>query len=336
MPTKTQPPAIEIQGLTRLFRRVGLIHRFWGRGGPSDVVALEDVDLVVERGELFGLVGCNGYGKTTLVKSIAGLLEPTRGTIRIDGHDVVAEALAVKGLVGLVTSEDRSFYWRLSGWQNLLFFARLNGLNASEARRRIDPWIALFNLEQFMARPVHTYSLGSRQRLALTRALMTDPRILLLDEPTRSLDPIMAEGFRRTIRDRLRADGRRTVIITSNNVADIESSCDRVGILRRGRLVACSTMEDLSRRYAPREAVALRARQPIGCNGLETLQARVPSLNWEAARDGALTIRFTRRPDDPDLHWLLERLMADGYQILDCEVQRLGLREIMESVEQEG
>jgi ABC-2 type transport system ATP-binding protein len=332
-----KPAAIQILGMSKDYRRTrGLRDRLRGRPEGDPVRALSDVNLTIERGELFGLVGRNGYGKTTLIKSIAGLIEPTRGTVRVDGFDSTRQTLNVRRRVGVVTSEDRSFYWRLTGWQNLIFFARLHGLASDVANRRIGEWAELFGLEPILHRRVHGYSLGNRQRLAIVRALLADPPILLLDEPSRSLDPIVADAFRKIIRERVHGDGKRTVVITSNNLTDIEPVCGRVGILVRGRLVASAPMNELVKTFVPSETVLLRTRRHISANGLEPLRQRIPNLTWEWEGDDLLNIRFERRADDQELHWLLEKLMAAGHQILDCEVSGGGLRGIMESLEEKG
>jgi ABC-2 type transport system ATP-binding protein len=328
---------IQIEGMSKVFpSQTGLLDRARGRKPGAPVQALTDVNLTIGDGELFGLVGRNGYGKTTLIKSIAGLIEPTSGSVTVAGFDTSRRTLEVRRRVGVVTSEDRSFYWRLTGMQNLIFFARLHGLDRKDAEGRIATWSELLGLTSLLERRVHSYSLGNRQRLAIVRALLADPPILLLDEPSRSLDPIVADAFRNIIREQVHAGGRRTVIITSNNLTDIEPLCEQVGILVRGRLIASAPMSELVRRFAPTEQVHLRTRHHETRNGLDQLRKRIPDLTWNWENEETLDLRFERRADEPSLHWLLERLMAGGHKIVNCEVSGGGLRGIMETLEQEA
>ena len=329
-------PIIDIDALTKVYPS-GVRRR---RSAPveTSVTALSDVSLRIDSGEIFGLVGRNGYGKTTLVKCIAGLIEPTSGSIRVDGLDTVNQPVAMRRSVGLVTSEDRSCYWRLTGRQNLMFFARLHGLSTGEAQQRIDHWAGVLGVAPLLDRRVHTYSLGNRQRIAIIRALLPNPSILLLDEPSRSLDPIVADEFRAVIREGVHEGGRRTVLITSNNLADIEQLCARVGILVHGRLTAVAPIEDLLKSCETGEEIHIRTNYPAASNGLSELQRQVPNLRWErCAEQSSFDIRFRRdTPNGADLHWLLERLIAGGHRILDCEVRRRNLRDVMESLETEA
>ena len=147
---------IETHDLTRKFK---------------NVVAVDNLNLRIEKGEIFGLVGRNGQGKTTLVKSIAALLVPTKGSVSVFGFDSLSESREVKKRIGLVTSDERSFYWRLSGAQNMFFFASLYGMQGRAARDRVEELLATFDLVELSRRPFHEYSNGNKQRLALARAL---------------------------------------------------------------------------------------------------------------------------------------------------------------------
>jgi ABC-2 type transport system ATP-binding protein len=153
----------------------------------EEVTAVQDADIAVEQGELFGLLGPNGAGKTTLIKLLSTLIVPTAGTAKVNGHDL-REQPKIKASIGLVTGDERSFYWRLTGRQNLEFFAGLNGFSADKAARRIDEVLEMIDLTDRAEERFQTYSTGMKQRLSLARGLLHDPPILFMDEPTKSLD----------------------------------------------------------------------------------------------------------------------------------------------------
>ncbi len=216
----------------------------------APVCALRDLDLTIRRGEILGLLGTNGAGKTTLLKILATLILPTAGRVTVDGFDVAREADRVKAMIGLGTSDERSFYWRLTGRQNLEFFAAFQGLSPDAARVRIEQLRKQLGLEA-LDREFGVYSTGMRHRLAIARALLRQPQVLLLDEPTRSLDPLAAGVLHRLIRDTLVAQMGCTVVLATHNLGEAEELCDRVAVLHEGRLVGCGTVGELYERSRP-------------------------------------------------------------------------------------
>src|SRR5438876_9730112 len=168
------------------------LKKFFRRKFKPPAEALRDVSFQIREGEIFGLIGPNGAGKTTLTKIIATLIQPTSGEVTVRGNDTVRHDVQVRRNVGLASAEERSFYWRLTAEQNLLFFARLYGLNGRQAKQRISEVFALLQIQDLARRRFAEFSTGNKQRLALARAMLANPPILLLDEPTRSLDPIAA------------------------------------------------------------------------------------------------------------------------------------------------
>src|SRR4029079_5424954 len=189
--------AISIQNLSQTypvpFRRV---HAFLRRPVKEPVEALRDVSFDVHTGEIFGLIGRNGAGKTTLTKIVATLVQPTTGTVSVRGDDTVRHDEQVRRQIGLATAEERSFYWRLTAEQNLMFFARLHGLSDRAAKQRIRELFSRIELDGVARRRLGELSTGNKQRLAVARAMFSAPPVLLLDEPTRSLDPLAAARMR--------------------------------------------------------------------------------------------------------------------------------------------
>ncbi len=228
-------PVIETWDLGKTFGPPPWPLSLAGRRSPRPTRALAGVSVRVEPGEIFGLLGPNGAGKTTLLKVLATLLLPSEGGARVHSADVVGEAAAVRRLVALATGDERAFYWRLSGWENLEFFAGLRGLAPAGARRRAAAVLEIVDLQPYADEVVGRYSTGMRQRLSLARALLSDPPVLLLDEPTRSLDPVAAGRVQALIK-RLSLEEGRTVLLATHQLGEAAALCHRIGILVAGTL----------------------------------------------------------------------------------------------------
>jgi ABC-type multidrug transport system ATPase subunit len=238
--------AVEIRRLHKQFR----IQRTWRelirRPGERDIrVALDGVDLEVRRGEFFGVLGQNGAGKTTLFKILATLVRPDAGHASVAGIDVVERpAQARRALIPVVASE-RSLYWRVSAEENLRLYATLYGLRGAEARKRIGEALAVVGLDQVGAKQVGLFSSGMKQRLLIARALLGRPEILLLDEPTRSLDPVSARDLRVFLRDEIGKMRGITVLVATHDQEEVTELCARVAVLDQGRVLAVGDTEAL-------------------------------------------------------------------------------------------
>jgi ABC-2 type transport system ATP-binding protein len=213
---------------------------------PERVHALRGVDLHVKTGEIFGLLGPNGAGKTTLLKILSCLVLPDAGRAELHGCDVRQEN-KVKFRLGLVHSDERSFYWRLSGRDNLRFFARLYDVPGKRIDSRIDELLRKVDLTEAAPRRFSDYSSGMKQRLAIARALLHDPPILLMDEPTRSLDPAASLSLRALIRDELKGRDGKTVLLATHNLREAEALCDRIAILVSGTVRQVGTVAEVRR-----------------------------------------------------------------------------------------
>ncbi|MCS7240020.1 MAG: ABC transporter ATP-binding protein [Candidatus Bipolaricaulota bacterium] len=209
----------------------------------NHVWALDGLDLAVQEGEIYGLLGPNGSGKTTTILILLGLTEPTAGTVRVCGYNPVREPLAVKRVVGYL-SEKVGFYEELSARENLQLITRLNGIPDREAKKRIEEALEHVGLADVAGRPVATFSHGMRQRLGIADVLVKKPRLAILDEPTSGIDPEGAVQILDLIK-RLRDEAGMTIILSSHLLYQVQRICDRVGILQRGRMVAEGTVAEL-------------------------------------------------------------------------------------------
>ena len=250
--------AVETFDLSKTFPAPRSPRRFWRAPGPAEAVqAVRGVSLAVEEGELFGLLGPNGAGKTTLVKILCTLISPTSGSARLGGCDL-ADTERVRHTIGLAVGDERSFYWRLTGRQNLEFYAALYGLSPTEARSRIPQVLAWLELTDQADRRFHTYSSGQKQRFAIARSVLHHPRILFMDEPTRSLDPTTTEHLHRFITEELIGREGMTVFLTTHRLDEAEKLCRRVAIMNRGRIQACGRLAELRASLAPQTRYRLR------------------------------------------------------------------------------
>ncbi len=243
--------AIRTENLKRIYATTtGVIRR-----RPKEIVALESVDLCVELGELFGLLGPNGAGKTTLTRILATVLLPSGGTAEVLGLDIVRDAKKVRPRIGLVFGGERGLYWRLSGHDNLQYFADLYRVPPDIARRRIPQLLELVGLADRANERVEGYSRGMKQRLHIARGLIHDPEILFLDEPTIGLDPVAARDMREMIRALKRAG--KTIFLTSHYMFEMDALCDRVAVLKKGNALVVDTPSALKRVVADLEIVEI-------------------------------------------------------------------------------
>jgi ABC-2 type transport system ATP-binding protein len=309
--------AISIRNLSKTypspFRR---LRAFFRRPVKEPVEALREVTFDVDTGEIFGLIGRNGAGKTTLTKIVATLVQPTTGTVSVRGSDSVVQDENVRRQIGLATAEERSFYWRLTGEQNLMFFARLHGLSDRTAKQRIRELFAQLELDEVARRRFGEMSTGNKQRLAVARALLSSPPVLLLDEPTRSLDPLAAARMRELISSLARQDPPVTILLTSHNLAEVETLCERVAIISRGQIRAIDTPQHLRSLTSKSEQVHVTVS---GLNGTHESE----------------TISFTRQAGDNQLDERLRDLQQRGARILDVAVDRATLFDVLELYETE-
>ena len=233
--------AIQVKDTTKLFHKQTYRRPLKNGDKPSrQVIAVNRVSFEVSEGEIFGVLGPNGSGKSTLVRLIATLLLPDEGSIRVFGHDVVRQALAVQKLINRVSVE-ASFFKKLSPMENLIYGARLYGLQASTARHQIIAILKRLGLAtDAINKPVEEMSRGMQQKVAIARALLTRPAVLLLDEPTTGLDPRSKLEVQAVIRELCQEDGT-TILLTTHDMTEADNLCDRIAVMDLGEVVALDT-----------------------------------------------------------------------------------------------
>lgn len=244
---RAQPSTVRVDRLTKAFP----VHRSWRevvahplqRAERTTVV--DSVSFEVGASEFFGLLGVNGAGKSTLFRMLGTQLLPDSGTAVIGGYDIVREPRAVRGLLTPVVADERSLNWRLSARENLELFAELYRLPRRRVVTRINEVLEAVELKSTGARMVGTFSSGMKQRLLIARALLPQPQVLLLDEPTRSLDPLSARRFRQFLRQEIADRQGCTVLLATHSAEEAFELCDRIAVLDRGRLLAVGRVQEL-------------------------------------------------------------------------------------------
>jgi len=302
--------AIELTGLTKTYRR-----------GRRPVRAVDGVTLRVPAGQVFGLLGPNGAGKTTTIKMLCGLITPSAGRILLGGYDVARQRGQAVRQIGAVLEGSRNVYWSMSAWQNLLYFGRLKGLRGSELKPRARWLLGELGLWQRRSEPVGTFSRGMQQKVAVAAALITDPPIVLLDEPTIGLDV----GAARTVKDwvvRLAHEQHKTVVLTTHQLAMAEELSDRVAVIRDGAIVADLPTKDLLGRFR-------EDRYEVRVAGLadQLVAACLPGDVSVASEDGVTRITLPTNNHD-DLFKLLAEVQSHGLPLLSVRQIEPDLEEV--------
>jgi len=333
---KSTPVAIAVDHLSQTYPVPFLrLKKLLRRKFKPPVEALRNVSFEIREGEIFGLIGPNGAGKTTLTKIIATLIQPTAGAVSVKGHDTVIDDQRVRRNVGLAGAEERSFYWRLTAEQNLLFFARLYGLSNRTARRRLAELFELLDLQGIARRRFAELSTGNKQRLAVARAMLAEPPVLLLDEPTRSLDPIAATRMRSTIKS-LSQRNKSTIFLTSHNLPEVEELCDRVAIISKGEIRALDTPQNLRAMHTAEERVAIRFTALSAAEAQQVINQSPGSYSFvieAGSRSDESVVRFTRALNDELLDRILRVLQGAGAVVRSVETERATLLDVLESYE---
>ena len=338
MTNSTHDTAVLCDGLSKSFARrrslaAALRHPL---GRAERVHALDRVDLAVGTGEIFGLLGPNGAGKTTLLKILSGLVLPDRGHALVNGADTARQEMAVRRAIGYVTSDERSFYWRLSGRQNLIFFARLFPVPEAAIPQRVAELLERVDLTAKASEPFSAFSSGMKQRLAIARALLHAPPILFLDEPTRSLDPVTARHIRDFIRDRLSRDEGKTILLATHNLHEAAALCHRMAILNRGRVQRTGRLEEFRTLFAAQRIYRVELDRQVDLEGAGRV---LTSAQDEST--GTISVELQLHDSsDSSLSRLVDILAASGARVEEITRQEPPLEDLFDRLfheeDQEG
>ncbi|HXG82772.1 MAG TPA: ABC transporter ATP-binding protein [Pyrinomonadaceae bacterium] len=321
--------AISIKNLSKIYPpSFPRLKKFLHLNIKPPVEALKNVSFEIGDSEIFGLIGKNGAGKTTLTKIIATLVQPTSGKVSVKGVDSVEDEVKVRSLIGFATAEERSFYWRLSCERNMLFFARLYGMTDKLARRRIEEIFVELNLSDLAKRRFAELSTGNKQRLAVARALLPAPPVLLLDEPTRSLDPLAADSMRELI---LSLKGV-SVLLTSHNLAEVEALCSRVAIISNGEIRVVDTPANLRRAHRQTQTVKISVGN-LTESELRNISAQILNDFSIVDKTDSFILEFNREAADDLLGRTVSILSENKAKILDVETGKATLLDVLESYE---
>jgi ABC-2 type transport system ATP-binding protein len=302
-------PAIELSGLIKRYRR-----------GKGWLTAVDDVTLAVPAGQVIGLLGPNGAGKTTTIKMACGLIVPTAGTIRINGYDVARQRADAVRQIGAVLEGSRNVYWPLTAWQNLMYFGRLKGLRTAEIKPRAERLLTDLGLWDRRDETVGSYSRGMQQKVAIAAALITDPPVLLLDEPTIGLDVEAA----RTVKDwiaHLAAGEGKTIVLTTHQLAIVQELAGRIAVIREGMIIADLPTRELLSRFA-------EDRFEVRLAGLLNGFAGGLPAGARADADAETTRVTLRDADQGRLHHFLDDLRAARMPLLSVTQAQPDLEEI--------
>ena len=311
----TTTPAVETRALKRTFK---------GARGSPEVVALDGVDLRIERGEVFGLLGPNGAGKTTAIKILNTLLFPTSGEALVAGHDVVREAGEVRRRIALVSGGESSGYGILNVRECLWMFSQFYGVPRAEAGPRVDQLLAAVGLADLARTRINRLSTGQRQRMNFARGFVSDPEILFLDEPTLGMDVNAARTLRLFVLDWVRARAGRTVLLTTHYMAEADQMCDRIAIIDHGRVLACDTPAALRRSVEGGQHVELEVLGvPDGLADVDGV-----AVTWGAPHPerGTHTMKL-RLPDSARLPLVLRTLEARGVAVRGVSTRETSLED---------
>ncbi len=314
------PIAIELRGLTKRY---------------GSFTAVEDVSLDVSAGQVLGLLGPNGAGKTTTIKMMAGLVTPTAGTARLGGYDIGRQRSRAVQQIGAVLEGSRNVYWSLSAWQNLLYFGRLKGLRGAEIKPRAERLLRELELWDRRAEPVGGFSRGMQQKVAIAAALVTDPPIVLLDEPTIGLDVEAARTVRQWV-DRLAREEGKTVILTTHQLAMAEELTDRVAVIRGGRIITDLPTADLLDRYIEdRFDVEVSGTVQVSGAAVEPLPAKIATEYPIDSVNGRTFIHLPSSDQDA-LHAVLAHLHDSSVSVLSVNRVRPSLEDVFVSLVKGG
>jgi ABC-2 type transport system ATP-binding protein len=289
----------------------------------GDLEAVKEVTFSVPKGEIFGFLGPNGAGKSTTIRMLCTLLRPTSGGAKVAGYDLVDQPAEVRTKIGLV-AEKIILYDRLSAQENLYFFGRMNHLPEADTKKRSAMWLERMGMSQWKDKLAGTFSTGMKQRVNIARALLTEPEIMFLDEPTLGLDPQTTRAIRQFIQEL--ADLGITVILTTHIMAEAEALCDRLSIIDRGRIVALDTSDNLKKMISDQKGDVLEIGVEALNEGILESLRKLPEVQGLAEPE-ADTVRITTK-GSVTFRTILESIEGNGGTVRSVNTHEATLEDV--------
>lgn len=309
---------IELHQLTKEFRTK-----------KQRILAVDRLSFEVKPGEIFGLLGPNGAGKTTTVRLLSTLIKPSSGTAFVNGYSIIESPQKVRASIGLSLGDERSFYYRLSGYENLEFFGTLQDIPRRQLRERITSLLRKMDLTDAKDLKFMKYSTGMKKKLSLCRALLIDPPVYFLDEPTSSLDPQTSLEIRESI-VMLKKEGK-TILLTTQNMYEAEKLCDRIAIINKGKLVVVSTTDELKQKL---KNCMVQLLLEHDSSNFENLLKQRSFVERVTIQNGRCTI--TTKDKVKLLDFLFNNSNSVASSILDVKIFEPTLEDIFISFTKEG
>lgn len=302
------------------------------RALTTQFTAVDDVTFHIDRGEIFGLLGPNGAGKSTTIRMLCTLLEPTSGRARVNGYDIVKEANLVRQNLGIVLAGERSIYWKLSGRENLEYFAALYHIPPDVAKKRIDDLLERMELTSRANDLVEKYSTGMRQRIVLSRALLARPPILLLDEPTLGLDPQAARRIREMVLE-LKNEGH-TVLLTTHYMEEADQLSDRIGIIDQGKIIALDTPQALKRRIDQQDVIKMEVAgwKPEMTQRIQSIQGVSNIVSRYLDGDSTWELNLHTENSRAILPTLIQQVNYNGTHLVNMNIVAPSLEDVFVSL----
>ncbi|MGQ9597043.1 MAG: ATP-binding cassette domain-containing protein [Thermoproteota archaeon] len=309
------------------------------RREKEQIIALDDIDLNVKNGELFGLLGPNGAGKTTLVKILSTIIVPDSGTAFVNGYDIDKRPKDVRQSIGVVSSGERSLYWKLSAIENLEYFARLYKVPETISRKRIKELLNLMGLEDRANDLVEKYSSGMKQKLALARALIHDLPILLLDEPTLGLDPGFSKSIRSFIKEDFNKKQSKTILLTTYYMEEADQLCDRIAFIDKGKIISIGSLDELKAKVKKLEVlkvIAINVNENFA-NALKNLPfIESFNLSYDDSTIEKATIRFYMKDIESNIQGIVDAFVKNKSRILSISAEMPTLEDVFIQFTGEG
>jgi ABC-2 type transport system ATP-binding protein len=309
--------------------KLGRVYKIRGTKNTEarELVALQNVDLQVERGELFGLLGPNGAGKTTLIKILTTLLAPSQGSACVAGFDVEKEPEKVRPRINMVSGGESSGYGLLTVRENLWMFTQFYGMDSKEANQRIKQLLEIVDLGDRINTKSSDLSTGLRQKMNIVRGFLTDPDVLFLDEPTLGLDVGAARDVRNFVRQWIDTDTSRTLLLTTHYMVEADELCDRVAIINQGRVLACDKPSILKHRLQ-QDAIFQLEVSPLNGLGVEALEA-LPGVKKVTRHDfdGGARLEFILA-EEPVVGMVVSTLTEKNVRILNFQKREPTLEDV--------